>query len=186
MRGAEIDDELPMNSCQHIPDEQRIDGVLGDSHDDGDGIGLLLYGTCEHHVNGSQSPPYHVSNPGASWPAVLVPPAGRDLSDVRGKSTVTLRRNRQVGSGSVVASCRRPGMANEATTDLHYRGWMIRCTPERIARGWCAVVEVWRPGRDYMELGARIPLTKLFHDAGDAAVEALEAGKRWIDARTES
>ena len=68
---------------------------------------------------------------------------------------------------------------------LHYRGWVIRCTPERIAGGWCAIVEVWRPGRDdQTELGEIVPFTKLYDDPADAAVEGLESGKHWIDTRS--
>ena len=67
--------------------------------------------------------------------------------------------------------------------DLHYRHWLIRCTPERVAGGWCAVVEVWRPGRDRKELGDIVPFTAVCADASDAWVEGLEAGKKWIDAR---
>jgi hypothetical protein len=71
------------------------------------------------------------------------------------------------------------------TLVLHYRGWLLRCSPERLAGVWCAVVEVWRPGRDVKELGETVPFTKLFDDAVDACVDGLEAGKRWIDARSE-
>ena len=67
---------------------------------------------------------------------------------------------------------------------LHYRHWLIRCAPERVAGFWCATVEVWRPARDPENAGEIVPLTKLFDDAADACVDGLEAAKRWIDARS--
>jgi hypothetical protein len=69
------------------------------------------------------------------------------------------------------------------TSGLHYRGWLIHCTRERIAGGWCALVEVWRPGRDPATGGEVVPFTSIFDEGDDAYVEGLEAGKRWIDAR---
>ena len=72
------------------------------------------------------------------------------------------------------------------TIGLHYRGWLVRCAPERVAGGWCAVVEVWRPARDRRELGDTVPFAKLFDDPSDACVDGLEVGKRWIDVRRES
>ena len=67
---------------------------------------------------------------------------------------------------------------------LHYRHWLIRCTPERIAGGWCAVVEVWRPARNTEQPGEIVRFTTLFGCAADACVDGLEAGKRWIDDRS--
>ena len=67
--------------------------------------------------------------------------------------------------------------------ELHYRHWLIRCAPERVAGGWCAVVEVWRPARDTNQPGEIVPVTTLFGGATDACVDGLEVAKRWIDAR---
>ena len=69
--------------------------------------------------------------------------------------------------------------------DLHYRGWLIRCSPYAVASGWCGVVEVWRPWRDRKETGEAIPFTAVFSDAADVCVEGIEAEKKWIDARYE-
>ena len=72
---------------------------------------------------------------------------------------------------------------------LHYGRWLIRCMPQRIAGGWCAVVEVWQSGRDphrnLKEIRETVPFTTLFDNTADACVAGLEAGKRWIDARSE-
>ena len=68
---------------------------------------------------------------------------------------------------------------------LHYRHSLIRCAPERVAGGWCAVVEVWRPARDPEQFGETVPFTTLFGEAADACVEGIEGAKRWIDARIE-
>ena len=70
---------------------------------------------------------------------------------------------------------------------LHYRRWVIRCTPQRIAGGWCAIVQGWQPGRDdQTELGDVVPFTTLYDDAADAAVDGLKSGKHCIDARSDS
>ena len=65
--------------------------------------------------------------------------------------------------------------------DVHYRGWLIRCAPERVAGGWTAVVQVWRMGPDWRELAKAIPLTTLFDDGAAAWVHGIEAGKTWVD-----
>ena len=70
--------------------------------------------------------------------------------------------------------------------ELYYRHWLIRCTAERLTGGWSAVVEVWRPARDSAQPGDVVAFTKVFDDAVDAGVEALEVAKRWIDARRET
>lgn len=67
--------------------------------------------------------------------------------------------------------------------ELHYRHWLIRCTPERVAGGWCAVIELWRPARDTKQPGEIVPFPTLFGGAADACVDGLEVAKRWIDAR---
>ena len=64
---------------------------------------------------------------------------------------------------------------------LRYRGWVIQCTPEQIAGGWCAVVEVQRHSQ--RNLVETVPFTLVSEDGDDACVEGLIAAKRWIDAR---
>ena len=66
--------------------------------------------------------------------------------------------------------------------DVHYRGWRIRCAPERVADSWRAVVEVWRPSREETEHREIVPFATLFDSAAGAWINGLEAGKRWVDA----
>ena len=64
---------------------------------------------------------------------------------------------------------------------LRYRGWIIESTPERIAGGWCAVVEVLRPNQ--RKTVEAVPFTQVSEDRDDACIEGLMAGKRWIDSQ---
>ena len=69
--------------------------------------------------------------------------------------------------------------------DVHYRGWVVRCAPNRVAGGWCAVAELRRIGRERDEIAAVVPSTAVFSEAGAAWHDGLEVAKRWIDVRLE-